>query len=250
MAVVGIRQLSRETSRVIQEFEESGEPVIVTREGRPIGALMPVGEAQLQDLVLELAPEFRAGHNRAGEEVEEGGERSLAEAAAARGIELEGGEVDISPMVEGLNAEEVGRAATEAELRPFSTILNQSLAGRVLGEASDEVGDLSSETLSAIGGSNPDESEVREVTSATASVYGRLLRHQLRRAIARAAAPDDILKATQFTSRKLRAMSKPLIETPNLSIDDYKTALRNFEIVWASGAEVEEDETPLEEGAS
>ena len=39
MPVIGIRQLSREASGVINELEDSGEPVVVTKQGRPVATL-------------------------------------------------------------------------------------------------------------------------------------------------------------------------------------------------------------------
>jgi len=250
MAVIGIRQLSRETSRVIQDFEETGEPVIVTREGRPIGALVPVGETELEDLVLGMAPEFRPGHDRTGMPVEEES-ISLEEAAAERGIELD------EESSEGETADqgfvELGRVATEAELLPFTEMFSQPLAGRVLTEANNEIESVSGEVLKAVGGGNPDEAEVGEVTSATAAFYGRVLRYYLPRALRRAVTPDDLLEATRSTGKVVRAMNKPLIETPNFSIEGYRTALRSIEIAWESGVEGEEaveEINPLSEPTS
>jgi prevent-host-death family protein len=226
MAVIGIRQLSRETSRVIQEFEETGEPVIVTREGRPIGALVPVGETELEDLVLRMTPEFQPGHDRTGAPVEEES-ISLEEVAAERGIDL--GE-ESAPE----------RVATESELLPLTEILSQPLAGRVLAEANNEIENVSGEVLRVMEGQNPDEDEVGEVRSATAAFYGRALRYYLPRALQREMNPDALLEATRSTSKIVRAMNKPLIETPNFTIETYKTALRSFEIAWESSVEGEE----------
>jgi prevent-host-death family protein len=243
MAVIGIRQLSRETSRVIQDFEETGEPVIVTREGRPIGALVPVGEMELEDLVLGMAPEFRPGHDRTGAPVEEEG-ISLEDAAAERGIALDEespeGEAAPAPAAQGQDFVEMGWVATEAELRPLAEILSQPLAGQVLTEANNEIESVSGEVLKAVSGENPDADEVGEVTSATAAFYGRVLRHYLPRALRRAMTPDNLLEATRSTSKVVRAVNKPLIETPNFSIEGYRPALRSMEIAWESGVEGEE----------
>src|SRR6185436_17879250 len=112
MAVIGIRQLSRETSRVIKEFEESGEPVIVTREGKPIGALMPLSETQLQDLVLATASEFRPRGERSRQT------RLLREAAAERHIDLPPVPAEHEESaIEGTEFKELREIATEVELR-------------------------------------------------------------------------------------------------------------------------------------
>jgi antitoxin (DNA-binding transcriptional repressor) of toxin-antitoxin stability system len=57
--VIGIRQLSRETSDVIEKLIHSGEPVVITKQGQPVATLAPVDRAQVQDLVLGLAPSIR-----------------------------------------------------------------------------------------------------------------------------------------------------------------------------------------------
>src|SRR5262245_35326666 len=87
MATVGIRELSRETSRVIKQFEETGEPLIITRENRPIGVLQAVDSSQLEDLVLATAPEFQESSQRTREAVEAGTTRSLDDLADERGGE-------------------------------------------------------------------------------------------------------------------------------------------------------------------
>lgn len=59
MPIIGLRQLSRETSDVIKELQRSGEPVVITKQGRPIATIMPVDEVKAEDLVLGLAPSIR-----------------------------------------------------------------------------------------------------------------------------------------------------------------------------------------------
>jgi prevent-host-death family protein len=59
MSVIGIRQLSRETASVIEELVETGDPVVVTKQGRPVAALTAVDPSQAEDLVLSLAPQIR-----------------------------------------------------------------------------------------------------------------------------------------------------------------------------------------------
>src|SRR5437763_1772531 len=88
MAIVGIRELSRDTSRVIKRFEETGEPVIVTREGRPIGALVSIDQRQVEDLILATAPELSGG-DRAQED---GEEHSATEVARAIGAQVPPGD--------------------------------------------------------------------------------------------------------------------------------------------------------------
>ena len=55
---VSIRDLSRNASSVVDEVARTGRPAIVTKHGAPVAALVPVDEAELEDLVLAKAPEY------------------------------------------------------------------------------------------------------------------------------------------------------------------------------------------------
>lgn len=55
LAEVGVRQLSRETTRVL-DLVESGERLIVTRQHRPIALILSVDEAE--EFFLAHAPEL------------------------------------------------------------------------------------------------------------------------------------------------------------------------------------------------
>lgn len=247
MAVVGIRQLSRETCRVVKDFEESGEPVILTREGRPIGALMPLSETQLQDLVLATAPEFRPRREEAG-----GGRprrtRPLREAAAERGIDLPAGPAaEGTPTGEDAALEELGASVTESELRPLARILSRPLAEEVLKAADTEVRDASCRALAAAGAEAHPERALREMTSATASLYGRLLRRRLPQALSRAEAPEAVLEASRAAGKALRRMNESIIEVPDFSLSSYTAAIRAVEVAWES--EVEDEEAVVPERA-
>ncbi|MGA8014318.1 MAG: type II toxin-antitoxin system Phd/YefM family antitoxin [Candidatus Dormiibacterota bacterium] len=58
MATVTLRELARKTTSVIQGVQSSGRPALVTRNGRPVAALIPIDEAALEDQLLERAPDI------------------------------------------------------------------------------------------------------------------------------------------------------------------------------------------------
>jgi len=58
VASITLRELARNTTAVIQAVEASGRPALVTRNGRPVAALVPVNEAALEDWLLEHAASF------------------------------------------------------------------------------------------------------------------------------------------------------------------------------------------------
>jgi prevent-host-death family protein len=72
MPFIGIRELARETSKILKSVEDDGEPVIITRQGRPIAALTRVDPEQVEELVLSIAPEHVNARTEAEEAVRAG----------------------------------------------------------------------------------------------------------------------------------------------------------------------------------
>lgn len=87
MVIVGIRELVRNASKIIQEIETTGQPVIVTRHGRPVAALWPIDEEALEDFVLARAPEFVESMQEAEGDYREGRAQLAEEVYADLGIE-------------------------------------------------------------------------------------------------------------------------------------------------------------------
>ncbi|MGA8016411.1 MAG: type II toxin-antitoxin system Phd/YefM family antitoxin [Candidatus Dormiibacterota bacterium] len=78
MATVTLRELARNTASVIQGIQSSGRPALVTRNGRPVAALVPIDEAALENWLLTQSAEI----TRAVAE-----EDADLEAARSQGIE-------------------------------------------------------------------------------------------------------------------------------------------------------------------
>lgn len=57
---VGIRELAERASAVVSEVTDSGRPMLVTRRGQPVAAVVPVDEDELLDYVLAHSPEYVA----------------------------------------------------------------------------------------------------------------------------------------------------------------------------------------------
>lgn len=87
MGTVGIRELSRNASKIIQEIETTGRPVIVTRHGQPIAALWRIDEDALEDFVLANAPEFVESMREAEEDYREGRAQPAEEVYAELNLE-------------------------------------------------------------------------------------------------------------------------------------------------------------------
>lgn len=67
METVGVRDLANRASAVLDQLEQGGQPVIVTRRGRPIAVLSPIDAEEFYDYVLAHSPEFVTGRKAAEE---------------------------------------------------------------------------------------------------------------------------------------------------------------------------------------
>jgi prevent-host-death family protein len=65
MGTIGIRDLSRNASQVIDQVSSTGSPMIVTKHGRPVAAVVAVDPDALEDFILATAPEYAAARRAA-----------------------------------------------------------------------------------------------------------------------------------------------------------------------------------------
>jgi prevent-host-death family protein len=77
---VSVRTLLRDASTVFENMERDGEPVLITRRGRPVAALVPVDPEQADALILSAAPEMIESRRQAENARAEGRSTPLAEA--------------------------------------------------------------------------------------------------------------------------------------------------------------------------
>ena len=63
MSTIGVRELARHASSIINDIEQNKEPTLVTRRGRPVVYMLPVDSEGFEDFVLAHAPVCR-GHGR------------------------------------------------------------------------------------------------------------------------------------------------------------------------------------------
>jgi prevent-host-death family protein len=83
MATVNIRELARNTSKVIDDVARRHRATLVTRSGRPVAAVIPIDSEALEDWILANAPEFVEGMRLADEEMKRGETVSLDDLLAA-----------------------------------------------------------------------------------------------------------------------------------------------------------------------
>lgn len=72
MQHVGVRELVNRASALLDELEQGGQPVIVTRRGQPIAVLSPIDAEAFYNHVLAQAPDFVRGREAAAAEIAEG----------------------------------------------------------------------------------------------------------------------------------------------------------------------------------
>lgn len=80
MSTIGVRDLARNASAIINELEKTKEPALITRHGRPVAYILPVDSDQFEDFALANAPEFVEGMAAADRELARGETTSPAEA--------------------------------------------------------------------------------------------------------------------------------------------------------------------------
>ena len=78
MGTIGIRELSRNASQVIDQVSSTGSPMIVTKHGRPVAAVIAVDPDALEDFVLAAAPEYIAARRVADADLAAGRTRPAA----------------------------------------------------------------------------------------------------------------------------------------------------------------------------
>jgi PHD/YefM family antitoxin component YafN of YafNO toxin-antitoxin module len=67
VSTIGVRELAKHASAIINDIEQKKEPALVTRRGRPVVYMLPVDSAEFEDFVLAHAPQFIEGMAAAGE---------------------------------------------------------------------------------------------------------------------------------------------------------------------------------------
>jgi PHD/YefM family antitoxin component YafN of YafNO toxin-antitoxin module len=82
MGTIGVRELARHASSIINDIEQNKEPTLVTRRGRPVVYMLPVDSEEFEDFVLAHAPQFVDGMAAADVELTAGETVSLAEVRA------------------------------------------------------------------------------------------------------------------------------------------------------------------------
>jgi PHD/YefM family antitoxin component YafN of YafNO toxin-antitoxin module len=82
MSTIGVRELARHASAIINDIEQKREPALITRRGRPVVYMLPVESEEFEDFVLTHAPQFIEGMAAADAELAAGETVSLTDVRA------------------------------------------------------------------------------------------------------------------------------------------------------------------------
>jgi len=82
VSTIGVRELARHASSIINDIEQNKEPALITRRGRPVVYMLPVDSTEFERFVLTHAPQFIEGMAAADIELAAGETVSLADVRA------------------------------------------------------------------------------------------------------------------------------------------------------------------------
>jgi PHD/YefM family antitoxin component YafN of YafNO toxin-antitoxin module len=82
VSTIGVRELARHASSIVNGIEQSKEPALITRRGRPVVYMLPVDSVEFEDFVLTNAPLFIEGMADADRELAASETASLADVRA------------------------------------------------------------------------------------------------------------------------------------------------------------------------
>jgi antitoxin (DNA-binding transcriptional repressor) of toxin-antitoxin stability system len=115
MAIISMRELSREPRKVLEALEslDDAEACLITRHGKPLAALVPVGDADAEEFLIAASPELAQSRRDADQALAAGNTVSLSEFAERLGVDLEAEDALAAEDVEEL-IEEVASEAQAA----------------------------------------------------------------------------------------------------------------------------------------
>ncbi|WP_170133081.1 type II toxin-antitoxin system Phd/YefM family antitoxin [Arthrobacter livingstonensis] len=156
MATITVRELARNAKEVFDELEESGAPLVITRNGLPVAALVSIDQHEAEAYLIASAPELIENRKHAEAAILEGRTIPLAEAllefgnepAESEPEEITAGEPELVDATDGRQAVEPGWALEWTELAP---LIGSSLVGEVEKEAVQFTEEVTKKTLQAVG---------------------------------------------------------------------------------------------------
>jgi prevent-host-death family protein len=120
---VSVRKLLRDASAVFESLEQDGEPILITRRGRPVAALVPVDPEQADAMILSAAPTMIESRRQTENARAEGRTTPLAE---------------VMSRLDALDAEQAAQADDVATVDGE----HQAAGARAMGSPPDDLAEL------------------------------------------------------------------------------------------------------------
>ncbi|UEL29464.1 type II toxin-antitoxin system Phd/YefM family antitoxin [Pseudarthrobacter sp. L1SW] len=98
MAMLSIRDLQRNARDIFDKIELGGEPMVITRHGRPIATLMPVDQRQAEAILVSTSEEFVKSRHEAQDARAEGRTLDLKDALRDALASSQSRDEDIEPL--------------------------------------------------------------------------------------------------------------------------------------------------------
>jgi prevent-host-death family protein len=208
MAFIGVRELSRAVSKVLTDLQRNGEPVIITKQGRPVAALVAVDQERLEDLVLAASPAAAQRRSKADEDLETGRAVRLAD------LPDEDADEDFAGIVE----------AVDRDVAPDVAEIARSCVVDVVGSVVNAIapGDAEAEDVT------------KRVEELNAGLFTRLWKHALDEHVAGSVEPPKLAGAAlahttaQDAANRLRVINEPLVATSGMSVDLYEATVASI----------------------
>ncbi|MEO6857927.1 MAG: type II toxin-antitoxin system prevent-host-death family antitoxin [Solirubrobacteraceae bacterium] len=127
MPIVSVRDLAHDMKAVLSRVEEDNETLLVTRNGNPIVAIVPVDPADAERYIVQSAPELIAARKRAESARASRPSYSLDEVAERLGIDRS--EAEGTP-----GQEELGLGEVE---KPILALLTKVFGGELAGSVAE-----------------------------------------------------------------------------------------------------------------
>ena len=194
MAIVKMRDLLRKPTTVFEELERTGEPALLTRDGKAVAALFPVDSDQAYEVAMAALPEFVGSRERAKHARGEG--RTASAAEFLQDFEARHGAAgsDVPPTTTPLTTPAAGgeppvASPTEDEaglVEELKAFFGEEVSRDLAGEIEQRIAAASEPVIELVA---PEVSEQRVVTSdyprrveqLNGELFARLLPGELRR---------------------------------------------------------------------
>lgn len=227
MAIIGMRDLLRDPKQVFRDVEERGEPMVVTRNGRPVAALVPVDSENAERLLLGATPEYSASRRQAALARAEGRTESLDDAIAeynARADTTEPIELDDESELTGLSSflrKNRTFFVEQPAVALVRTVFGLTLATHVATEAALRVAKINERAITAASDAGVPDAEsdaapglISTIQEGNEQLFGRVLFESLRETLATRllVAHDNAESATRLSEAEPKTFAQEVVD--------------------------------------